>query len=265
MGEAAAMQAAGGNRPYLEEIEALDELRRKVFSSVGDYAILPHEEFTAEKSNMIRMQRALSWLRRYAEDEVDKDIGFILHWIAFESLYGREENSQYSKHGKVTTAKEIEKFFDELKATEMGRVQLVEATITIIDDIRAAFANPYISTAAWYSYYSKKVPRAGGRHNPFAAEKPRPCTQSKLKDPKQYDAIIREVFLRMYLVRNQLFHGNATYKGHDDSEKSAQIVSGYNILRQLMPPIISIMLRSMEEDPASERWGLVPYPRIKDK
>lgn len=260
------MAKSGGNQEYLEEIDALDQLCRKVFSGVQDDAILPHEEFTAEKSNMIRMQRALSWLRRYAEDdEVDKDIGFILHWIAFESLYGREENSQFRQHVKVTTAKEIERFFDELKATEMGRVQLVGATVAIIEDIRAIFANPYISNAAWYSYYNSNVPRAGGKHNPFAAEKPKPCTQGKLKDPKQYDAIIREVFLRMYLLRNQLFHGNASYKGHDDSEKSAQIVSGYNILRRLMLPIISIMLQSMEEAPASERWGLVPYPRIKDK
>lgn len=252
-----------GNHEYKEQLGDLRELQRIVFTDVQDDAISPHEDFTYPVSNMIRMQRSLSWMQRFAEEEVDEDIGFILHWIAFESLYGQDDNSQFTtRDNKPTVLQEIVKFFDELEKSERDRSKLVNAAIEMLDDINSTFANPYISNEAWAVYY-KGSTKAGSKHNPFAkaADKFKPYTQSKLKDPHQFNKVIKDLFQRLYLVRNQLFHGNASYK----QDKSPQVVSAFHILRKLMPLIVEIMLRSLEDNLGSERWGKVPYPRIKDK
>ena len=55
-----------GNHEYKEQLGDLRELQRIVFTDVQDDAISPHEDFTYPVSNMIRMQRSLSWMQRFA-------------------------------------------------------------------------------------------------------------------------------------------------------------------------------------------------------
>ena len=65
-----------------------------------------------------------------------------------------------------------------------------------------------------------------------------------------------QVFLRLYTLRNQVFHGGATY-GTGRGRK--QIKHGSFIMANLVPVILDIMEADIYENPSSEVWGEVAY------
>jgi hypothetical protein len=60
---------------------------------------------------------------------------------------------------------------------------------------------------------------------------------------------------RLYVLRNQLIHGGATFQSQVNRQ---QVVDGCNMLAVLMPIIIEIMLEARDDD-----WGPIFYPVIK--
>jgi hypothetical protein len=59
---------------------------------------------------------------------------------------------------------------------------------------------------------------------------------------------------RLYVLRNQVLQGGATYQSQVNRE---QVNDGVALLSSIMPILISIMLNSSEED-----WGDIAYPVI---
>ncbi len=250
----------------LELLKELDAKVEKVFGSQnGDGSVGPHEEPGPATSNMIRMQRALSWLGKEGEiaSEDDYVISYILHWISFESLYGRKETLNFNSSGNSQgVVNEIMDFLEKLEALEGDRIKLVESiTGPVWKDVIKLFKNPYIDPGCWNRYYKSPGRKAG--RNPFISAKRLP-TKSRLADVPQFNLFLKQLFQRLYQLRNQLFHGNATYKGQGVNVRFSQVEGGAKVLRSLMPSLIIIMLDDFESDPASDRWGVVPYPRIKE-
>lgn len=66
--------------------------------------------------------------------------------------------------------------------------------------------------------------------------------------------VLAVIFDRLYVLRNQLMHGSATW---NSSVKLDQVQDSANILGQVVPAIISIML-----DSGSEVWGELRYPVV---
>lgn len=66
--------------------------------------------------------------------------------------------------------------------------------------------------------------------------------------------LLRIVLDRLYMLRNQLIHGGATYKS---SVNRAQVNDGGNLLISLLPMIIEIMISEPEED-----WGRIYFPPL---
>ena len=67
--------------------------------------------------------------------------------------------------------------------------------------------------------------------------------------------VLSLVFDRLYVLRNQLVHGGATWNG---SVNRAQVCDGAAILSFLMPVFIDIMMDHPLED-----WGRPFYPVVK--
>ena len=63
-----------------------------------------------------------------------------------------------------------------------------------------------------------------------------------------------ELLQRLYELRNQLFHGGATYNSRVNRK---QLKDATNILEKLIPIIIEIMICHKEED-----WGKVAFPVV---
>jgi len=57
---------------------------------------------------------------------------------------------------------------------------------------------------------------------------------------------------RLFVLRNQLLHGGATYQSAINRE---QVQDGVQLLGSLVPTVIQIMLDTPDED-----WGDIYYP-----
>jgi hypothetical protein len=72
---------------------------------------------------------------------------------------------------------------------------------------------------------------------------------------QQVPELLSIVLDRLFVLRNQLLHGGATYKSQVNRE---QVKDGADLLGALMPTVVEIMLNAPEED-----WGEIYYPVIK--
>jgi hypothetical protein len=66
--------------------------------------------------------------------------------------------------------------------------------------------------------------------------------------------LIEVVLDRLYMLRNQLMHGGATYKS---KVNRAQVRDACNILKLFIPIIIEIIMENKNED-----WGEIYYPVV---
>ena len=71
--------------------------------------------------------------------------------------------------------------------------------------------------------------------------------------------ILTRVFDRLYTLRNQIFHGGATWPA---GFGRAQIRDGSRIMASLVPAVLAIMRADIERDPDTAVWGTVAYPRV---
>ena len=84
--------------------------------------------------------------------------------------------------------------------------------------------------------------------------------QRSIDESKQYlsvgnvAALLEVVLDRLYVLRNQLLHGGATYKS---KVNRSQLRDGCNMLKLLVPLTIELMLNNTELD-----WGKVHYPVV---
>ena len=256
-------------------LEVLTQLESKIdniFQDVQhDGSVMPNERLGQKESNMIRMQRAISWLLRDCELQMSSsdssmDITFIMHWIAFEALYGTKDyGNLYKPHQSSSSAvKEVLGFYKVIEKNEADRERHVKAMLDVWSDIILLVENPFIDPANWARYYEGTT-KAGSRSNPFARKTANSRKRGKreLNDIKKFTQILQDLFRRLYQLRDQLFHGNASHKGSEDHDRASQIVSGARVMQSLLPVLIESMLDAMEFYPDSERWGMVLYPRIR--
>jgi len=68
--------------------------------------------------------------------------------------------------------------------------------------------------------------------------------------------VLDEVFERLYILRNQMMHGGATW---NSSVNRAQVKAAADFLGFLLPIFIDIMLDNPHED-----WGRPYYPVVQE-
>ena len=73
--------------------------------------------------------------------------------------------------------------------------------------------------------------------------------------------VLVAVFKRLYVLRNQIFHGGATLASGWGQD---QVRDGSRIMAALVPKILEIMRADIEKNPESAVWGRVAYPRINE-
>ncbi len=112
--------------------------------------------------------------------------------------------------------------------------------------IRLLLDNPYVYKRYWMD---RNKPGGGGWQARFAARKER--THHALARQDTY-AILCELFERLYVLRNQLVHGGATWNSRANRD---QVKDGQAILATLVPHFISIMITNHEAD-----WGRPHFP-----
>ena len=106
---------------------------------------------------------------------------------------------------------------------------------------------------------SNDHPKYGRNRSPLNTKKCIGFDQSSVEalnclSRKKVAPLFSIVLDRLYVLRNQVLQGGATYQSQVNRE---QVGDGVVLLSSIMPIIISIMLNSSEED-----WGDIAYPVI---
>ncbi len=186
----------------------------------------------------LRMRRSTSWLARAEQERDDPDAAFIFYWIAFNAAYS----------GNIAGERTAFKvYFGKILALRDGRVIFNEMNSKFAEAIRKFIPNQYVFPDFWTGdifqqadtqVWKPSLDRSIGRFN-------RASKNGNIRD------ILEELFDRLYVLRNQLVHGGATWKG---SVNRDSVEDGTAIMAFLLPNFINLMLYNPTAD-----WGIPPY------
>ena len=194
----------------------------------------------------VRVHRCVSWIGR-AETEIakeDYDAAFIFYWIAFNSIYSAERF-----HGASVTERNL--FTDFFKTiVELDHQQSVYNAIwdRFSSSIRNILNNWYVFGPYWESINSKNK----NWEDLFERNIRQALKAFERKDTVK---VLSSLFERLYVLRNQLMHGGATWRG---TVNRRQVKDGARILNFLVP----IMVRIMMMHPGLP-WSKPYYPVIE--
>jgi len=207
-----------------------------------------------------RLHRSLSWLKA-ADEQLQAgniDQGFINLWISFSACFYIE--------GEESIAPFIEKL------VALDEQQRIYACLwnEYSGSVKALIKNPYVFAEFWQAQrlkceQRKVVKKRGsvGVNNSSGDSIDSAWRisfdQSSVEalnclSRKKVAPLFSIVLDRLYVLRNQVLQGGATYQSQVNRD---QVNDGVVLLSNIMPIIISIMLNSSDED-----WGDIAYPVI---
>lgn len=209
--------------------------------------LLREQRDSMSENDAVRLHRAISWMRSAEEHADDTDVQFISLWIAFNTLYSVDEESY------VTLAERdlFQRFVYKLSRYDQEKAIYNCLWLKFSGPVKALISNQYIFAPFWAAQRAGEADDAW--RNRF--DKSSSTALSFLRDQKVPE-LLSVVLDRLYVLRNQLMHGGATYQSQVNRQ---QVVDGAHILAFLMPVIVNIMLDKHDED-----WGPVYYPVIKN-
>ena len=196
----------------------------------------------------LRLRRALSWLGR-AELELSEsqqhDAAFIFYWIAFNALYAadspdaREDVEHTNIKRFCSNALELDTNFKITRAI-WGQFN---------DSILPLITNKYVYRQFWKHHNGLE----GFDNWHRWLQNDVRSTNNDLANGG-VAVVIEILFERLYVLRNQLIHGAATY---ESSVNRKQVEDGAEILALLVPLFIELMMDNPNED-----WGEPYYPPV---
>lgn len=210
------------------------------------------EEVPQQQHNSDRLRRAETWYKR-SREATDVTERYIFLWIAFNAAYGWEIKAS----GNQRRTKERQKFEQFLREVlwrdECGKLERL-VCYDMRDVIDSLLANKYIYQPFWNA--ASKLSRSSIWQRSFEQENKRAL---RARDRRDVHTLLSIVILRLYALRNQIFHGGATFGkgwGQDQVRKGSQLMTSF------VPVVLEIMQADIASVPDSDVWGRVCYPRI---
>lgn len=193
----------------------------------------------------LRIHRAISWIGRAEVEAEDSDLHFILMWIAFNAAYAQERLSE-----PVGERDDFRAFFEKLVAGDADSRIYQTIWKRYSQEIRLLLDNQYVFSPFWQHHNG-----VAGYENwkeRFAAAKTK---TAKALGSRDTVTILEILFDRLYMLRNQMVHGGATWNSKVNRD---QVRDSAAILSTLLPIFIDIMM-----DNHSVNWGPVHYPVVE--
>ena len=188
-----------------------------------------------------RLHRAISWLGSAVQESGDTDACFIFQWIALNAAYAREFSHDQSERDR----------FRQFVATLVG----LDAQRSLHQALFSEFSGP-IRTLIDNRFVFEPFWTALREHDPsnrwetgFARGNEMAMAAMLGQDTP---TVLSIVFDRLYVLRNQLVHGGATWNSQVNRQ---QLRDGVAILGALLPLILAVMLEHPHHD-----FGEVLYP-----
>ena len=229
----------------IPDFKALKEKQLDLYEDAGrDKSLLPLSW---------RMERALSWLERanWAKQEgiEDRDTCFILLWIGFNAAYGRDPEAGNGP----TERKKFQNYFKILVKHDSKNCIYHAVCQRFPQEILRLLGNKYVLSEFWDCRHEKSSDESKWREK---VQDDWSYFQHNMNKRQCTPKILRIVFHRLYVLRNQLMHGGATW---NSSYSRNQVRDGEKIMGGMLPIFIELML-----DNRHENWGSPWYPRIND-
>jgi len=194
----------------------------------------------------LRVHRSISWLGR-AEDELgDIDVKFVLLWVGFNAAYADEIQAEVTGERGLFKA-----YFDILVSLDTSQRIYEAVWARFAQEIRLLVSNKYVFSDFWRHHNG--APGFSDWQRRLASNQKSVETAMNYKDTAR---ILSIVFDRLYVLRNQLLHGGATW---NSATNRNQVRDGASLLSWLLPIFIDIMMDNPDRD-----WGRAFYPVIKE-
>jgi len=193
----------------------------------------------------LRVHRALSWLQRAEMAGDDHDAAFIFYWIAFNAAYADELRNPDLEGERSVFAD----YFQRL--TSLDREQRIYEAIwqRFSQEIRLLLRNKFVFQPFWR--HQNGEPGYDTWEESFERSKRRVAVAMNASDTR---TILCTLFDRLYVLRNQLVHGGATWNSRVNRD---QVRDGAHILAVLVPVFIDLMM-----DNPQATWGAPYYPVV---
>ena len=196
-----------------------------------------------DEHSRIRLHRALSWLARAEQEAEDPDARFIFLWIAFNAAYARQFGNETPKR------EQLGRFLAELVRFDTGERLKAAVFGQFSGPIRVLIDNPYVFQPFWNALRDHDSSEAWKTQ--FEAAKRAALAAVMAGRTEQ---VLGIVFDRLYVLRNQLVHGGATW---NSSVNRDQVRDGAAILGCLLPVFIDLMMDNSGHD-----WAMPHYPVV---
>jgi hypothetical protein len=195
----------------------------------------------------LRTHRALSWLNRSEQEREDLDARFIFLWISFNSAYAQEipDRTDFSEH-RIQL-----EFLQRLIDCDREQQLYMLVWDQFSGPIRLLIDNKFVFQPYW-RYQTGLLSKSEWQRQ-FEGSKR--AAHRALKDINTRK-ILAVMFDRLYVLRNQLVHGGATWNSGVNRD---QVRDGANILGQIVPLTISLMMEHSQKD-----WGEPCYPVVEE-
>ncbi len=194
----------------------------------------------------LRIHRALSWIGRAEREDDDDDAAFIFYWIAFNAVYA--EDSQETEW--ASERRSFREYFGKIVGLDKDNVVYDAIWERFSHEIRVFLNNRYVFEPFWK--YHNGAPEYDEWEDSFDRSKRAAGFALARQDTS---AILSILFDRLYVLRNQLIHGGATWAG---SVNRDQVRDGRRIVAFLVPRFVQIMVATPREP-----WGVPYYPVVQ--
>lgn len=227
------------------QFDRLEKRRNAEFNHTGD------DDFG---HLCLRLRRGVSWLgraerelRQPAQPDADIDAAFVFYWIAFNAAYGDDSELAMDLPERSRFAA----FFSDMARLD-GNALIYDALWNrFSNEVRSFIGNRFVYDPFWKHYNGV---------DGFADWRERFDRDSRIARNAlaRMDTarVLEIVFARMYVLRNQIIHGGATW---NSSRNRPQVTDGVRIMARLAPLFIDLMM-----DNPNVHWGKPYYTVVPE-
>jgi hypothetical protein len=190
-----------------------------------------------------RLHRALSWLNCAAKQQDDVDLQLISLWIAFNACYAIDQGGSESLAERFA----FQRFVEKLVSHDQDKKIYACLWQTYSGPVKALIKNPYVYSGFWQA--KREDVNSENWRNEFDQLSVSALNHLSRQNVPELLGIVLD---RLFVLRNQLIHGGATYASQINRE---QVEDGAQLLSSLVPIMIEIMLNGEQEG-----WGNIYYP-----
>lgn len=206
----------------------------------AEYLAEKRKELAPEFGNNVwlRIYRAISWVaraeRETAKDPADHDTAFVFLWVALNAAYAVDNPYADPLSERAQFKTFIQKAVD---VDERGAVR--EYTLANSETIGSLVDSRYLFMPFWD--FQNEIPGSHDWQSRLATETR--ATRRYFREGAAVDILVI-LFDRLYVLRNQLVHGAATW---NSIANRAQVENGASIMAYLIPVFIDLMMDNPEE------------------